>query len=117
MAKIPARTREAKRYHHGLPGMHGNCRKAGCGGSESRPFGTGIALQAMSEFERQTMFDTLNWDDLRVFLYAARAGNLSQTAKKLRLDHSTVSRRIAQNYGWAWVSTGAFYRGLARVAT
>jgi DNA-binding transcriptional LysR family regulator len=42
------------------------------------------------------MFDTLNWDDLRVFLHAARAGNLSQTAKRMRLDHSTVSRRIAQ---------------------
>jgi DNA-binding transcriptional LysR family regulator len=42
------------------------------------------------------MFDTLNWDDLRVFLHAARAGNLSQTAKRLRLDHSTVSRRISQ---------------------
>ena len=42
------------------------------------------------------MFDTINWDDLRVFLCAARAGNLSQTAKRLRLDHSTVSRRIAQ---------------------
>ncbi|WP_407181110.1 LysR family transcriptional regulator [Bradyrhizobium sp. STM 3562] len=42
------------------------------------------------------MFDTLNWDDLRVFLTAARAGNLSQTAKRMRLDHSTVSRRIAQ---------------------
>ena len=42
------------------------------------------------------IFDTLNWDDLRVFLHAARAGNLSQTAKRLRLDHSTVSRRIAQ---------------------
>ena len=43
-----------------------------------------------------TMFNTLNWDDLRVFLHAARAGNLSQTAKRLRLDQSTVSRRIAQ---------------------
>ncbi|MDR3464384.1 MAG: LysR family transcriptional regulator [Xanthobacteraceae bacterium] len=42
------------------------------------------------------MFDTLNWDDLRVFVHAARAGNLSQTAKRMRLDHSTVSRRIAQ---------------------
>jgi len=42
------------------------------------------------------MFDTLNWDDLRVFLHAARAGNLSQTAKRMRLDHSTVSRRISQ---------------------
>lgn len=42
------------------------------------------------------MFDTLNWDDLRVFLHAARAGNLSQAAKRMRLDHSTVSRRVAQ---------------------
>jgi DNA-binding transcriptional LysR family regulator len=42
------------------------------------------------------MFDTLNWDDLRIFLHAARAGNLSQTAKRMRLDHSTVSRRISQ---------------------
>ncbi len=41
-------------------------------------------------------FDNLNWDDLRVFLQAARAGNLSQAAKRMRLDHTTVGRRIAQ---------------------
>ncbi len=41
-------------------------------------------------------FDTLDWDDLRVFLQAARAGNLSQAAKQMRLDHTTVGRRIAQ---------------------
>jgi cytidylate kinase len=29
---------------------------------------------------------------------------------------SSVSRRLAQLHGWKWVSTGAFYRGLARVA-
>jgi len=30
---------------------------------------------------------------------------------------TTVSRLLAQRRGWAWVSTGAFYRGLAYVAT
>lgn len=29
---------------------------------------------------------------------------------------SSVSRLVAQKLGWAWVSTGAFYRGLALVA-
>lgn len=29
---------------------------------------------------------------------------------------SSVSREIARRHGWMWVSTGAFYRGLARVA-
>jgi DNA-binding transcriptional LysR family regulator len=38
----------------------------------------------------------MDWDDLRVFVAVARAGNLSQAARLLRLDHSTVSRRIAQ---------------------
>jgi cytidylate kinase len=29
---------------------------------------------------------------------------------------STVSRELAKRFGWDWVSTGAFYRGLAYVA-
>ena len=37
-----------------------------------------------------------NWDDLRVFLEVARQGGLSRAAKHLGLDHSTVSRRVAQ---------------------
>ena len=40
--------------------------------------------------------DLLDWDDLKVFLAVARTGNLAQTAKSLRVDHSTVSRRVAQ---------------------
>lgn len=40
--------------------------------------------------------EQLNWDDLRIFLAVARAGNLAKAAKKLRVDQSTVSRRIAQ---------------------
>ncbi|MCW5297333.1 LysR family transcriptional regulator [Herbaspirillum lusitanum] len=37
-----------------------------------------------------------NWNDLRIFLEVARAGTLSGAAAKLRVDHSTISRRIAQ---------------------
>jgi DNA-binding transcriptional LysR family regulator len=40
--------------------------------------------------------DQLNWDDLRIFLAVARLGNLSRAARKLHIDQSTVSRRIAQ---------------------
>jgi len=38
----------------------------------------------------------VDWDDLRVFLEVARTCSLSEAARKLRLDHSTVSRRVAQ---------------------
>lgn len=38
---------------------------------------------------------SLNWDDLRVFLAVARAGSLSGAARKLGVNHSTVFRRIA----------------------
>jgi len=39
---------------------------------------------------------SLNWNDLRMFLEVARQGHLSSAAKRLNVDHSTVSRRIAQ---------------------
>ena len=38
------------------------------------------------------MFD---WDDLRVFLAAARAGTAASAAQRLGLDATTVGRRIA----------------------
>lgn len=37
-----------------------------------------------------------NWNDLRIFLEVARAGTLSGAASKLKVDHSTISRHIAQ---------------------
>ncbi len=40
------------------------------------------------------MAKPLNWDDLRVFIVVARIGKLGAAAKKLQLDHTTVSRRI-----------------------
>jgi len=35
-----------------------------------------------------------DWDDLRYFLSVARAGNVTAAARKLGVNHSTVSRRI-----------------------
>lgn len=40
-------------------------------------------------------FKALDWDDLKVFLHAARGGSLGNAAKRLRVDQSTISRRIA----------------------
>lgn len=45
---------------------------------------------------KKVRIEDLDWDDLRVFLAVVRGGNLSQAAKQLRLDHSTISRRITQ---------------------
>ena len=36
----------------------------------------------------------MNWDDLRVFLAIAREGTLSAAARRLKVDQSTVSRRL-----------------------
>lgn len=40
------------------------------------------------------MSSDFNWNDLRSFLAVARAGRLTVAARKLRIDHSTLSRRI-----------------------
>jgi DNA-binding transcriptional LysR family regulator len=37
----------------------------------------------------------MNWDDVRIFLAVARAGQFLGAAKRLELNHATVSRRIA----------------------
>ena len=37
----------------------------------------------------------MDWDNVRVFLAVARAGQFVAAAKRLRLDHATVSRRVA----------------------
>ena len=38
----------------------------------------------------------LNWDDVRVFLALARAGSLTEASRSLKVEHTTVARRIAQ---------------------
>jgi len=37
----------------------------------------------------------MNWDDVQVFLAVARAGRISAAARRLEVEHSTVSRRLA----------------------
>jgi DNA-binding transcriptional LysR family regulator len=37
----------------------------------------------------------MSWDDVRIFLAVARAGQILGAAKRLELNHATVSRRIA----------------------
>jgi DNA-binding transcriptional LysR family regulator len=37
----------------------------------------------------------MNWDDVRIFLAVARAGQFLGAARRLELNHATVSRRIA----------------------
>lgn len=37
----------------------------------------------------------MNWDDLRIFLAVARAGQILGAARRLGLNHATVSRRIS----------------------
>ena len=36
----------------------------------------------------------MDWDDLRFFIELARCGSLSETARRLQADHSTVARRV-----------------------
>ena len=40
-------------------------------------------------------FNSLDWDDLKVFLHAARGGSLGCAARRLKVDQSTISRKIA----------------------
>lgn len=40
--------------------------------------------------------EELDWDDLKFFLAVVRSGNLSQAAKSIHVDHSTISRRISR---------------------
>ena len=37
----------------------------------------------------------LDWENLRHFLAVGRAGTLSGAARALKVDHATVSRRLA----------------------
>jgi DNA-binding transcriptional LysR family regulator len=48
------------------------------------------ALQMM-----QQAGTAMNWDDIRIFLAVARAGQILGAARRLGVNHATVSRRIA----------------------
>jgi len=44
----------------------------------------------------QKRTDSLDWEDLRTFLALAEAGSLSATARAMKVNHATVSRRLAK---------------------
>jgi DNA-binding transcriptional LysR family regulator len=53
--------------------------------------------------------DTIDWDDLRYFARAARARTLSGAARLMRVEHSTVGRRLSsleRSFGAALVVRG-----------
>ena len=43
-----------------------------------------------------TPLENLDWDDLRVFLEAAKSRSVTRAARLLGIDHSTVSRRLSR---------------------
>jgi DNA-binding transcriptional LysR family regulator len=45
---------------------------------------------------RMTISNRISWDDLRIICEVARQGSIHGAAKALRLDHSTVTRRVSQ---------------------
>ena len=63
----------------------------------------------------------MDWDDLRIFLAIARTGTASEAARQLELDHSTVSRRLANleqgTGGPHGTEAGFLDRGLSARAT
>lgn len=50
----------------------------------------------MSKQSPQQYSRAAKWDDLRVFLEVTRQGSVHAAAKRLKLDHSTVCRRIGR---------------------
>ncbi|MEK9968741.1 MAG: LysR family transcriptional regulator [Ferrovibrio sp.] len=40
-------------------------------------------------------WEMTDWDDIRLFLELAREGSLSAAARRLKVDHSTVARRVS----------------------
>lgn len=52
--------------------------------------GTLIIAQSMGIYSQADM----DWDNLKFFLALAESGSLSRASEKLRVDHSTVARRI-----------------------
>src|SRR5690606_27824673 len=54
----------------------------------------GTSFVAM-HWRRGPMEAAMNWDDVRIFLAVARAGQILGAARRLDLNHATVSRRVA----------------------
>lgn len=57
---------------------------------------SGPALQAGAKWDLSIAVNQLSWDDLRIIKTLSECGNRNDTAKKLGINVSTVSRRVAQ---------------------
>ncbi len=54
------------------------------------------AAQAGAKWDLSSAVNQLSWDDLRIIKTLSQCGNRNDTAKKLGINVSTVSRRVAQ---------------------
>jgi DNA-binding transcriptional LysR family regulator len=61
--------------------------RSGAGPHADPPSGSTLLLKGVGR--------AMNWDDVRIFLTVARAGQILGAARRLGLNHATVSRRIA----------------------
>ena len=57
---------------------------------------SGPAIQGSAKWDLHDAVSQLSWDDLRIIKMLSECGNRSDTAKKLGINVSTVSRRVAQ---------------------
>lgn len=65
---------------------------------KSLPEGTppSLAPQLGAKWDLSSAVNQLSWDDLRIIKTLSQCGNRTDTAKKLGINVSTVSRRVAQ---------------------
>src|SRR3546814_1721639 len=52
------------------------------------------SAEALCEDAHRAYRSGVNWDDLRYFLELARTGKLTAAARRLSVEHTTVSRRV-----------------------
>lgn len=64
--------------------------------SSSKDASPGLGVHGGSTWDLNGALDQLSWDDLRIIKALSECGNRSATAKKLGINVSTVSRRLAQ---------------------
>jgi hypothetical protein len=55
-----------------------------------------VMAEAAAKFEIPERPAGFNWNDLVFFLELARQGRLMPAARRLKVDHTTVSRRIGE---------------------
>lgn len=83
----------------GAPTSGGQCGSLHIGGAKSnRPgyLATFLLMGRGREDYRCETPEMLDWDDVRYFLAVARNGSVRAAAERLKVNHSTVLRRIAQ---------------------